>query len=422
MQRPGLYLVTLGCTFGVLCMVTVALTVAVDPYYIFGSPRWPGWNWLKPAAYNRVVAAKTYLLERVRPRTLLLGNSRIEVGFDPESPAWPAADRPVFNAGLSGRDLRISAKVLEDALAVPGLRHVLVGVDLFDFLKIDAAPAPPGPVDAGFEQDRMRVRPDLSPNPGRLLARVKDMFAATLTLDAVTDSFATLLAQHRAVAVTMTPHGFNPLDEYRAYAELHGIRDLFDQNQAEYAARFPRYPHPDYADPDRTPSFRSLREIITTARANDLDLTLMIYPYHAWVMDLLRQNGLWNSFEAWKRALVRVVAGLDPLQRVRIIDFSGYNQYTTEPVPAPGDIRSKVRWYWEPGHFRPALGERIIDRLYGGRDDGFGHDLTPATIDRVIMSIREQAGLASAMTVEGGAAAEAAIRPETSLSIRPSQP
>jgi hypothetical protein len=391
MKHPAYYLTIFACTFGILCAAAVALTVGVDPYYVFGSPRVSGWNQLKPAAYDRAVAAKTYLLERDQPRTLLLGNSRIEVGFNPESSEWPAAMRPVFNAGLSGRDLSISAKILEDALASPGLQHVMVGVDLLDFLQVDTETAPLGPVDAGPDQERLRVRSDFSPNSKQFLAWAKDVLAATLTLDAVTDSFITVLAQHRAFATTMTPRGFNPLDEYQAYVKQHGFRDLFDQKQTEYTARFPRYIHPDFIAPYRTRSFRALREIVTTARAHDLEITLIVYPYHAWVMDLLRQNGLWHSLEAWKQALVHVVADLDPSQQVRIIDFSGYNLFTTEPVPTLGDINNEVHYYWEPGHFRPSLGDQIIRRLYGAGNDGFGRDLTPATIDRVITSIHEEA-------------------------------
>ncbi len=56
-----------------------------------------------------------------------------------------------------------------------------------------------------------------------------------------------------------------------------------------------------------------------------------------------------------------------------------------------------MRWYWEPGHFRTSLGDKIIDRLYGGGAD-FGRDLTPATIDAVLAAIRHERdeGLAEA--------------------------
>jgi hypothetical protein len=393
MQCPGRYLTYFGGTVIVLTLLTVAFTVAVDPYYIMGSKAIAGWNWIKPVANDRAAAAKTYLLERARPRTLLLGNSRIEIGFDPDSPEWPTPFRPVFNAGLAGRDLSIAAKILEDSLAVPGLRNVVVGVDFFDFLQVDTEPAMPGPVDAGPDQERMRVGPDLTANPEQCRARWRDMFGATLSLDAVIGSVATVLAQFGTADTTLTPAGHNPLNEYRSYVKEHGFRDLFDQKQAMYEARFALSPHPDYAVPERQSGFRALREILVTAGHHDVTVTLIIYPYHAQLMDLLRKDGLWNSFEAWKRALVQVVADFAGTQRVRIVDFSGYNGFTTELVPEAGDVRHEVHWYWEAGHFRPALGNLMIRRLYGDVNDSnlFGRDLTLSTINSVIISMREEA-------------------------------
>ncbi|MGA9866152.1 MAG: hypothetical protein WBQ75_06880 [Acetobacteraceae bacterium] len=382
----------LGGTLSLLCLLAIGLTVLTDPYYVFGTHRSVGWNWLKPTAYNQAAAGKTYLLERAHPRTLLLGNSRIEVGFDPKSQAWPAAMRPVFNAGMSGRDLSVSVGMLEDALVSRGLRQVLVGVDFLDFLQVDDAPASADPISTGMDDNRIRVRgDDLSPNLARLLARAKDALMATLTVDAVADSLTTILSQHLTAPNTMTPLGFNPLNEYRAYTETHGFHDLFSQKQAQYAARFPHYIRPDYGDPYKIRSFRYLRQIVRAVQAKDVSLVLIVYPYHARMMDLFLQDSLWNSFEDWKRALVRVVAALDPEGHVRIVDFSGYDRYTTQQPSMTGHAGADPPWYWEPGHFRPALGEQMIRRLYGNVRNGFGRDLTPDTVESGIRTVRNEA-------------------------------
>jgi hypothetical protein len=386
------YLCRFGWSFLAFCIVAFALTASVDPYCVFGVRQIAGWNRLKPDAYHRAAAAKTYLLERAAPTTLLLGNSRIDVGFDPESEQWPKTMRPVFNAGLDGRDLSIAVKILDGALAAPGLKHVLVGIDLPEFLRVDTGVAPAGPPDPGTDGDRLSTTADLSSDVRRLFARARDILEATLTIDSVSDSFTTILAQHRTDTNTMTSLGFNPLDDYRAYVRLHGFRDLFDQKQASYVVGFPtNNAHPDYTNPYAAPSFRSLRQIIRTARAHDIEVTLIIYPYHAWFMDLVRKDGLWDAFDAARRTLVAVVAENDPSGQVRIIDFSGYNVYTTEPVPPPGDTRDEVRWYWEPGHFRPSLGDLIIARTYRDEDVGFGRNLTPSTIENVLAAMRVEA-------------------------------
>ena len=59
-------------------------------------------NQKKTQAVDESRLAKPYMVERVQPTTLLLGSSRVEVGFDPNSAGWPASMRPVFNLGMPG--------------------------------------------------------------------------------------------------------------------------------------------------------------------------------------------------------------------------------------------------------------------------------------------------------------------------------
>ena len=122
-----------------------------------------------------------------------------------------------------------------------------------------------------------------------------------------------------------------------------------------------------------------------------IQLTLYIHPYHADYLDMLGDLRLWESFEDWKRHLVSASRrtstrfGTD----IKIIDFSGYNEFTTEPVPYPGDTKSEMRWYWEPGHYKSALGEHILERIVHGRTH-FGRVLTEANIESALAEIREE--------------------------------
>ena len=79
------YLVIALVTVLALLSATALITVAVDPYRVFATRPVPGWTMMKPFIYQRDAVAKTYQLERIAPETLLLGNSRIEVGIDPAS-------------------------------------------------------------------------------------------------------------------------------------------------------------------------------------------------------------------------------------------------------------------------------------------------------------------------------------------------
>jgi hypothetical protein len=163
--------------------------------------------------------------------------------------------------------------------------------------------------------------------------------------------------------------GFRPLADYSVIAGREGYGALFLQREQENARSYAKLPHSLYADRTSTSNaWRALDRILQLAQARDIEVHLVIYPYHAHLLEIFRAYGLWPLFEEWKRALVRKVgadraaAGWSPA----LWDFSGYDQYTTERVPPLGDKSSQVHWYWEAGHFKRELGELVLARVFGG--------------------------------------------------------
>lgn len=369
--------------------LTIGLTVAVDPYRMYGTPPIPGWTALKPEIYDHIGMALTYQLERVRPDTLLLGNSRVEVGFDPESKVWPSSARPVFNAAEPGRDLRAAVDMLRDAIAVHIPKTVIVGLDILDFLQkptLDPAPQPT----SRAEDRRLLVDRDGKPNPERWLQMWRDRLATTLSIDAVVDSVATLFDQNPQTAETITALGFDPMNEYRIFASRQGYYELFAQKNAIYRAQYPHYTAPDFAHPMAYREFCYLQEITDLTREHNITLILFIHPYHTDYLDMLREVGLWPAFEAWKRAIVNLVAAAKTAEardEIRLFDFSGYSRITSEPVPPPRDRHTVMHWYWEAGHYKSSIGDQMLRTMFGegGR---FGVALTRANLDQVLAEIR----------------------------------
>ena len=84
----------------------VAINIIIDPYGLFRVVDVPGVNRLKSQASERGSLFKHVSLERMHPRGLILGNSRAEIGFDPESSGKENRDREPddaagrFTAGL----------------------------------------------------------------------------------------------------------------------------------------------------------------------------------------------------------------------------------------------------------------------------------------------------------------------------------
>ena len=394
-MRSPAYLGTLFGTIALLAVVTAVFTVLVDPYRMFGTPTVRGWTELKPRAAEQMGIAKTYQLERIAPKMLLLGNSRTEIGLDPTSSQFPDEQRPVFNAAYAGRDVCTSLLMLRDAMAVRIPERIILGVDFQDFLLVARAFSQPvsGQMPQKSDAERRLLVDDAGHrNPQREWQVWKDRLAATLTIDALLDSVRTLWDQNPARSSTMTALGFNPMRNYQEFVDREGYYGLFSSKRTAYRRQYAAYTPPDFAHPSPIIARRDrcLSELATLATENRIPLTLYIHPYHADYLDMLGDLRLWESFEDWKRHLVRQVTELQRgSAEITIFDFSGYNEFTTEAVPYPGDTKSEMRWYWEPGHYKSALGEHILERIVHGRTD-FGRILTEANIESVLAEIREE--------------------------------
>lgn len=394
-MRSLSYLLIAAGTMAVLAVVTVAFTMFADPYRMFGTPTVRGLTELKPRAFEQLSIAKTYQLERIVPKTLLLGNSRTEIGLDPMSRQFPAAHRAVFNAAYAGRGVCTSLLMLRDAMAVRMPDRIILGVDFQDYLTVAKASskavskASSGPSD---DERRLLVDNDGYSNSKREWQIWKDRIAATLTINALLDSVTTLLNQNPETSATMTALGFNPLHEYSVFAARSGYYSLFSQKDAAYRKQYATFAKPNFTHPSLSlvRTNQCFLTLAKTAVEHRIPLTLYIHPYHASFLDMLSQFGLWTGFEDWKRYLVAQVADLQPDQNeIRIIDFSGYNEFTTEAIPAPGDTKSEMRWYWEPGHYKSALGEHILERIIHGGTH-FGRTLTATNVESVLAEIREE--------------------------------
>jgi hypothetical protein len=375
-----------GLTWLSLSLLCVALCVFADPYRLFGMPTIKGLTALKPRSYEQLMMAQTVQLDRIRPRTLLLGNSRVENGFDPDSAVWPAQMRPVFNAGLPGHDMFTASRMLDEALIGGRLKTVILEADFQDFL------TRPTPLDysppLSDSERRLRVDRAGGQNDDRKWQLLEDALHSTLTIDALYDSITTLAKQDPRFGVTMTPAGFNPLHEYELEVRQIGYAGLFAQKITAYRQRFAHVYRPDFLRPEQTENFRYLQRIISTTGKNRAKLIVFIPPYHARFLDIIHDVDLWQEFESWKRALVRVVANANAANGeqadIELVDFSGYNSFSEERVPPSGDTHSTMQWYWEPGHYKSTLGDEVLRRLITGQGH-FGERLSPDTIEAALV-------------------------------------
>lgn len=370
--------------------LVAASTLLVDPYGIWRFATVDGFNAAKPRIGPLVRLVKPYQVQRARPRTIILGNSRSEVGLDPDQMSWSDARRPIYNLSIPGSGLYLQYRLLQHAASVADPEQLILGIDFIHFLN-DANDLH-SHYEIAFEESdlahRLAVDRSGEPTSNRWRQQVVDMTTTVLSLSAFFDSLLTVFLQNSPDVPTITEAGFNPMNEYRKFARIEGYAGLFEQKNLDYFKDFGKGGKSVFVDGSNwSHDFEHLRMIIDYCRENDIALTLYIHPYHVQLLEMFRIAGHWNDFESWKRRIVELLATEAAEEPERLAfplwDFSVYDHRTMEAVPPPGDRGIPMQWYWESSHYKRALGDAIIARLFGdvGADDTFGTLLTEANVE-----------------------------------------
>ena len=349
-----------------ICVALVgAINVFVDPLGIFGSPRIPGINATKPYLDHHRDLTRWQAARRVCAGAGIFGNSRAEIGFDPRHPAFAAAGLSAFNYALPSAPASTIDRQLKWLASIgctPKL--AIVGVEFNDFLgTTKAVPLPP--VDAPPQID------------GKVLAET------VFSLTGLQDSLKTLALQRARYGATLTELGFNPLDNYIAEVNNSGHYVLFRQRAEQNARAWRRMEPAIQPASGLSIDQQALEAVLAGLEAAGSTTRLVIYPYHAEIRLIQARLGLAGLFDDWRRMIVAMAARHPG---VEVWDFSGIGPEVLEAIPAPGDRQTHLRNFWEAGHFKRELGDRVVARAMGeaGADSAFGLRLTPENIDRAL--------------------------------------
>lgn len=358
-----------GCIVAIGVLLCVTLVIAVDPYRLYGLIDLPGFNRIKPQPERFQEQIKLAGARAVKANVFIAGNSRAEIGFDPEYGELASGGASTYNIALAGTAIQVAEREI-NYLRSKGQRplKMLIGVDFLDFLI-----------------DPSRKPAERSSRSLYLNDELKWKFDALFSMTSVADALKTVEIQYLNDAQTITERGYNPLREYYKLARSQGYYPLFQQRATEYAKTFVSKPHGLLEQTTGSSAdFDALRGILHAATLDQTEVHLIIYPYHAQILAMFEKVGLYPIFQQWKSLVAREVETFreaNPNAKITLWDFSGFSSFQCEPIPAPGDSASITRWYWEAGHFKPALGNLILARIFGGATkplapDGLGFPLT----------------------------------------------
>ena len=329
---------------------------AIDPYDVGMGVTIEGVNARKTRAHEdgrRIPVG--HALGRTEARSALLGSSRVVDGFPDHVETWPGG---LYNAGLRGSNAFELAHAAALAARDPGLRCIVVGLDMGEF--------------AGAEKYKAAFP----------VSRLADG-STPLSLARIALSPNTFLRAVQTIRDNITGGSDEPpfQEVYRAGVQ----RERFLNTPRGGAGREAAL----RIDPAR---IDLLFETFQTLAGRGVQIVGFIHPIHAYSEERLFRAGRDEDYFAFRAEMAARFAALEGEPAAAcaaggagvLWDFSGFQSPATTPLPGPVQTRTHPAFH-EPAHYLPRVGLAMLARMRGGADaaDGvdpaFGVRLTPET-------------------------------------------
>jgi len=360
---------------GLALLVTLIATInlLVDPLGIYRLVALEGVNANKPYSRNHDRLIKPYLAGRLALKGLVAGSSRVQVGIDPAASCWPESHAPAYNFGVPGAKLDELTRYLEDVLPGSDLSLLVVGLDFFMFN---------GGTLSAYSSDHHNL----------LAYHTKALFS----VETLKFSLKTLYKQDENRYPGLRSSGQMSWLFGKKELARHGQRQDFlayekriiEENAglggslADYCTR-----------PDGSSSLDDLTRLIELCKTKQIRLVLFISPTHVRRLVAFDQIGVYPLFNEWKRELTRITErhqSSEAPTALELWDFSGPGRLTTETVPTATEIGREMTYFLENSHYRNALGNLLLCRIFGcpdcdaGQLAGFGVRLTGQNLADVL--------------------------------------
>lgn len=365
------YLINLGLIALTFLAVLILINYRVDPYLVH---QWdsPLLKRLSPPQQKIVPWGKTYAAYRYRPEIVFVGSSRTEIGLPTDLRQF--GDRRVLNLAISGASLGDAMTMLRHTSYFHRPAMVVWGLDYGWQFGLQGG-------NSDFTVDLIATS-DWYPAK-RFLLNLKRAASWTQTVDA----WAILFGLHDRKCLPILASRGQKSKECLQFimADEGGTALAFDKiiNQGDLLG-----PPVDTAG-----ALAALDEMTRDYCGQGVAFRFFLNPVHA-LAELSYWQDVLPEQEQWKRDLVKLFdqrrgEGCD----IRFMDFTGFNRVTTEPIPQVTG-RNQMRYYWEYSHYNAEAGKEMLESLLpsahqDGRD-GFGVDLTGATIERHLQDFRAQ--------------------------------
>jgi hypothetical protein len=332
----------------ILVLSVIALNFFADPYRLFTKASHEDVDQYKPRPQKYQQQIRTAVAKKFPSDILILGNSTLEIGINPDDPQLAQLGLSIYNHAIAGHNLHEVSLGLDDIFAVWKPKHVLINVSLADFI-----------YSKEIEKKRVSMTTE-----GDL--RVKALFS----IDTVLDALRYLTMNFRPNIETITARGHNPMNVIESGAKRTGYKQLFDVNESRVTEMMRKYQGGNGVDPsDKSISISDYSKLLKKLIDADIPVTVIVSPLHKSYQQGLRKYSLLDTQHRWKTLLVDISKNLNQSGKIRIMDFGCADKWLNEPVPARTEKTTSMSYYWDAEHFKANVGAEIVKELFDNRPE-----------------------------------------------------
>jgi len=322
----------------VISMLAIGLCIglfnyAVNPYLMFNTPKVLNLGDKKPESDTRVRMFKKYQANFSDYNTLIIGNSRVEMGINPNSPLFE--NRQVYNLGIPGIGVNGQLAYAEHVMETQAIEQIFISLDFLDFLSFNA--------NAQFQAYSLDIN------------EIEDCFASTLSIDATVSSIITLLSQSQ-YSPTRLQNGFNPAQDYWPIIKYEGQAVLFEQKISQVQAGLQgKIWQPSMKQREHSPLF-TLIDSVKKWQAEGLKVHVFINPYHSEYYKQIEIAGHVRAFGNWRSAMRK---SFEAELSVPFYDFTDLGESLSNEL----DENGHLVYFWEPAHYTEAMGHIMLQKM-----------------------------------------------------------
>ena len=314
-----------------------AINYTINPYNVFGHELDQLFSKKNNVLSDRM--SKFYAVNRLNPKTIMMGTSRI--GVLPSSQLDPYLEGPIYNLSMAGSTIDEQAAYIRYMVSHHKIKNVVWSLDFFAF-------NPTKPIDPTFDPDRLTK--DFYGN---------DYFISLFSFKTLYRSFKTLKNNLYEDNQKDDTKG-QPFTRQQVVFNIHYTLDEYKTEKTFL------FSEPFKIPSSIDPKIDIVRQTLELCREHNVSCFLYTSPVYHQHIDMIYSIGLGKTFESWKKSL----ADIQPYT-----DFCTYSTLSNE-----------MMMFRDSSHVISDVGEVIFARIFNLQKNihptDFGFTVTPQNIDQ----------------------------------------